>query len=105
MRVNTVTISGIRLTGSEGGSRMVTKEDIHRLIEELPEDDLPAAALYLRNLGRDYDPLLRALANAPEDDEAETPEEAEAVAEGKAALARGEVRSLAEIRAEYRRKP
>lgn len=84
---------------------MVTKEDIHRLVEQLPEDDLPAAALYLRNLSREHDPMLRALANAPEDDEPETPEEAEAVAEGKAALARGEVRSLEEIRAEYLRKP
>lgn len=45
--------------------------------------------------------FLDVLANAPEDNEPETPEEAESVAEARAALARGEVRSLEEIRAIY----
>lgn len=44
------------------------------------------------------DPFLRALANAPEDDEPETPEEAAAVAEAKATLARGEFGMLDDIR-------
>jgi len=84
---------------------MVTKEDVHRLVEQIKEDDLPAAALYLRLLRNQGDPLLTALANAPEDDEPETPEEAAAVAEAKAALARGEVRSLEEVRDDLLGKP
>ena len=84
---------------------MVTKEQIHKLVDQIPEDDLAEVARYLESLRDETDPMLHALANAPEDDEPETPEEAEAVAEARAALARGEVRSLAEIRAEYLREP
>ena len=82
---------------------MVTKEDVHRLVEQIKEDDLPAAALYLRLLRNQGDPLLTALANAPEDDEPETPEEAAAVAEAKAEIARGEFEYLDDIRDELLR--
>jgi hypothetical protein len=84
---------------------MVTREQIHKLVDQIPEDDLPEVARYLKHLRDESDPFLRALANAPEDDEPETPEEAEAVAEAKAALVCGEVKSLEEVRAECLRKP
>ena len=84
---------------------MVTKEQIHHLVEQIPEDDLEAAARYLEYLRDGGDPFLRALANAPEDDEPETPEEAAAVAEAKEALARGEVISFEEVLAEFHGKP
>lgn len=50
-------------------------ERLHQLVGELPESELQTARRfleYLRNMG---DPVLRALAEAPEDDEPETPEE------------------------------
>lgn len=77
---------------------MVTKDQIHHLVDQIADDDLPAAARYLQQLRDAGDPLLHALANAPEDDEPETPEEAAAVAEAKAEIARGEFVMLDDIR-------
>lgn len=71
---------------------MTTKEEIHRIVDELPDGELlPARRFleYLRNLNED--PLARLLENAPIDDEAETSEELQAVREGRSELARGEV--------------
>jgi hypothetical protein len=82
---------------------MVTKEQIHKLIDQIPEDDLPEVARYLENLRTESDPVLRALADAPEDDEPETPEEAEAVAEAKAEIERGEFDFLDDIQDELLR--
>ncbi len=84
---------------------MVTRDYIYRLIEQVSEDDLPAAARYLEYLRDISDPCLRALANTPIDDEPETLEEAAAVAEAKEALDRGEARSLDEVRAELLGRP
>lgn len=84
---------------------MVTKEQVHKLVDQIADDDLAAAARYLEYLRDKGDPFLRALANAPEDDEPETPEEVAAVEEAKAALARGEVRSLEEVRADLLGRP
>ena len=52
---------------------MTTKEALHRLIDELPEDTLPAVERYLASV-RD-DPMLRVLLTAPEDDEPSSPAE------------------------------
>jgi len=78
---------------------MTTKERLHRLIATRPEPQLDTAERLLTSL-REVDAFAIALVNAPEDDEPETPEEAAAVAEGKAALARGDVHSLTAVRAE-----
>lgn len=81
---------------------MTVKERLHQLIEELPEGQATAAAeralLQLQQLGDD--PVLRALLNAPLDDEPETDEERALVAEGRAALERGDVVSDEELRRE-----
>jgi hypothetical protein len=57
---------------------MATREELHRLVDELPDDELEAARRYLQYL-RDYDnygdPLVSALADAPCDDELTTDEE------------------------------
>lgn len=78
---------------------MVTRNQVHHLVDQITEDDLPAAARYLEYLRDTGDPFLRALANAPIDDEPETPEEAAAVAEAKAVIARGEYDDLEDVRA------
>jgi hypothetical protein len=81
---------------------MTVKERLHQLVEDLPEG-LPTTAaerslLHLQKL--DDDPVLKALLDAPFDDEPETEEERALVAEGLAALESGEVVSDEELRRE-----
>ena len=52
---------------------MTTKEALYRLIDELPEDALPAVERYLASVRAD--PMLRVLLAAPEVDEPTSPEE------------------------------
>jgi len=78
---------------------MTTREALHCLIDEVPEEELEHVKYLIENHRRaDRDPLLFTLATAPYDDEPETPEEAAAVAEARAAIARGEVYSLDEVK-------
>jgi hypothetical protein len=70
---------------------MTIKDQLHRLVDELPECELLAAhryLVYLRNVGSD--PVLRAFLEAPIDDEHETEEERAAVQEAREELARSE---------------
>ncbi|MBI3965720.1 MAG: hypothetical protein HY329_08805 [Chloroflexi bacterium] len=81
-----------------------TRTELHRLIEQLPDEELDALrewleARQLEAFGRRQgfslelvtrDPVLRALAMAPFDDEEETDEERAEVAAAKEELARGE---------------
>jgi hypothetical protein len=79
-----------------------TRERLHLLIDELPEGQLPGALRAIERLLEDRrtveDPVARALAGAPEDDEPVPPEEAAAIQEGLDAIAHGELLSSAEIR-------
>lgn len=81
---------------------MSGKQKLHKLVDELPEDELGPAELFLAYLkdGRS-DPLLLKLATAPWDDEPETEEERQAVEEAKTELARGEGIPWEEIRADF----
>ena len=67
---------------------MVTKSDLHRLIDELPEAALPIAERFLTELEADenapYTPPYEAPFEEPELDELQ------ALAEGRAAIARGD---------------
>jgi hypothetical protein len=79
---------------------MTTKKDLHRLVDELPESEVPAAKRYLeylRNLG---DPMTQALMEAPCDDEPTTPEEDAAAAEAWQEYLRGEALSAEEAKRE-----
>jgi hypothetical protein len=73
---------------------MRTRDSLHRLIDELPESELAAAERFLHYLRATTDPVLRALLEAPPDDERR------AVQEAREELARGEVRTLEEVRRE-----
>jgi hypothetical protein len=57
------------------------KQHAHELIEQLAPSQVPAAVGMLESL---LDPVARAIANAPVDDEPETQEESRAVAKSKA---------------------
>ena len=52
------------------------REELHRLLDRIPESDVPTARKFLRSL---LDPVELALLNAPADDEPETEEERSAV--------------------------
>jgi hypothetical protein len=80
---------------------MTTKERLHRLVDELPEPALAEAEHLLQKLQKQAaDPLLRALTDASEDDELETEEERVAIAEARAAMARGELETWERVRAD-----
>jgi hypothetical protein len=77
------------------------KDELHRLIDALPESELHAARRYLeylRHVGED--PMLRAFLQAPESDEPLTEEDLRAIKEAEQAIARGDVRPWQEVRAE-----
>ena len=69
---------------------MTVKEDLHRLVDELPKKELPVAKRYLEYLRNMGDPVLRALMEAPEDDEPTTPEEDKIAEEAWQEYLRGE---------------
>jgi hypothetical protein len=79
---------------------MVTKEDLHRLVDELPDREVAQAARLLRELApeREMDPFLAALAEAEEDDEPFTEEDRAALEEARAEFARGEFLTEDEVR-------
>ncbi len=79
---------------------MTIREELHELIDQLPEQDLEQARRDLEKHLAKNDPVLRAFLEAPEDDEPETDEERDAVAEAYDAIARGDVISDAELRRE-----
>ena len=70
---------------------MTIKEDLHRLVDELPKKELPVAKRYLEYLRNMGDPVLRSFMEAPEDDEEET-------AMIEEARLRGEARPWEEVR-------
>ena len=80
---------------------MTIKDDLHRLVDELPEEELHGAKRYLEYLRNMGDPVLRALREAPMDDEPETPKERAAVLEAYKDLAEGKVVSFDEIKREF----
>ena len=55
--------------------RPITRTALRKLIDQLPESEFVAAHRYLCYLRDEGDPWLRALKNAPLDDEPSTPEE------------------------------
>ena len=59
------------------------RQRLRQLVDQLPEEELQAAHRYLQYLLRVTDPVFRALLDAPEDEEPETPEEASAVQEAR----------------------
>jgi len=78
---------------------MTTKERLHRLVDELTEGEADATLEFA--VAQRDDPLLRAIANAPEDDEPFTAEDEAAVAEGRADFAAGRTVSHEEMLRRY----
>jgi len=74
------------------------RENLHKLIDELPDTDLPTAERVLEALRATADPVRQALDSAPEDDEPEADEEAAAVATAWEEHRRGEHLTTEELR-------
>ena len=70
---------------------MATKEDLYKLVSELPDSELDAARLYLEYLRNPGDPVLKALLEAPQDDEPLSKEDEQAVSEAKEDLENGRI--------------
>jgi hypothetical protein len=66
---------------------MTTRERLHRIVDELPEDELDAALKAIET--RSDDPLIRRLEEAPAEDEEISAEEENAVQEARDELAQG----------------
>ena len=79
---------------------MTARDQIHRLVDALPDDALDTAGRMLAGLSAPSfaDPVTSALAEAPMDDEPVTPSDAEAIAEGERDVKDGRVVSAAELR-------
>ena len=75
---------------------MTIKEDLHRLVDELPKKELPVAKRYLEYLRNMGDPVLRSFMEAPEDDEEETA----MIEEARQEYLRGEACPWEEVREE-----
>ncbi|MBA2520880.1 MAG: hypothetical protein H0V24_14540 [Chloroflexia bacterium] len=78
---------------------MSVRDEVHELVDALPEDELPAARRYLEALGTaPDDSLARFLAAAPEDDEPSSSEQDRVAAAAREAYRRGERISAAEAK-------
>ena len=69
---------------------MITREELHNMIDFLPDSMLEASGRAFLDFLKKEDPVLYALITAPEDDEPEMEEERTAVAEAYESIAKGE---------------
>jgi hypothetical protein len=80
---------------------MATKERLHRLVDELSDEDVAAAERALEGLRNAPDPVARTLTEAPEDDEPYTEEERRLVGEAWEDVKKGHVVSSEELDREF----
>ena len=79
----------------------VSKGDLYKLIDSLPEGDTLAAKRFLeRLLNKAHDPLMLALLNAPEDGEPLDKEDLEHLEEAERDLAAGRVTAWEDLKKE-----
>ena len=80
---------------------MTAREQVHQLVDALPDTELATAGRVLAGLSALAlsNPAAAALAQAPMDDESVTDREAEAIEEGELDLEHGRVVSAADLRA------
>lgn len=79
---------------------MTTRQDLHRLVDELPDEELDTVRHYLERVRDSDDPILGALLDASEDDEPASEEEDREADEAWAEYKRGEARPWTQVRDE-----
>jgi hypothetical protein len=76
---------------ARGGPKISVRDEVHELVDALPESESAAARRFLEALRTSPDDsLARFLAAAPEDDEPSTPEQDRAAAAARDALRQGD---------------
>jgi len=81
--------------------RGTLRDELHALVDQLPDEELDTAHRFVEYLRHHGDPLLKKLMDAPLDDEPVTEEEEALVAEAREELARGETIAHEEIKREF----
>ncbi len=83
---------------------MTTKEQIHQLVEDLPDSDLETVKRVLEGLSAlsSANLVKAALAHAPIDDESVTDEEAQAIEEAELDIEAGRVVTADQIKVRFR---
>jgi hypothetical protein len=79
---------------------MSRRDALHRLVDDLPEQDLPVAARVLEGLRATGDPVLRALLSAPIDDEPDTEDLDGGLSEARREAREGKTLSHEEVKRE-----
>ncbi len=79
-------------------TKQKAREELHRLVNDLPDSELHAVRRFLEFLRFQDDPLLRKLLLSPEDDEPTSPEEDAASEEAWQEYLRGEFVSAEEAK-------
>ncbi len=77
-----------------------SKKELYRLVDVLPESELHAAKRFLEYLRSMSNPVVRAMIEAPEDDETTTPEEDQGAKEAWQEHLRGDSVSAEEAKRE-----
>ena len=77
---------------------MLTRDDLHQLLDTIPDHELTTAATALEPL---VDPALWSLLTAPIDDEPETEEERTAIAEADEDIRQGRLIAHEDIKPEF----
>jgi hypothetical protein len=75
-----------------------TRDELHQLLDRLPESELERVARFLRNESEARQRLEELLATAPIDDESTTEEDREAIAQGERDIAAGRGIRLDDLR-------
>jgi hypothetical protein len=73
---------------------MTTREQAHKLLDELPESEIEPVLEFIASRRDEDDPLVAAFRDAPQDDEPWSAEDETAAAEGRADIAAGRTVSL-----------
>ena len=76
------------------------KERLHRLVDQIPEAEVHTAERFLEYLAAADDAVLRALMSAPDDEEALTDADRQALEEGRRAISEDDIVSDEELGAE-----
>lgn len=79
---------------------MTAREALHRIVDDLPETDLPAVRRVLEALRVTADPVLRALLTAPADDEPDDDDFDGGLTEARREVASGKHLSHEEVKRE-----
>jgi hypothetical protein len=80
---------------------MTTREELHLLVDQLPEGTLHGARRVLVAYVTEQDTVLKSMLEAPEDDEPTTPEEDASAVEAWQAYLRGECMTAEEAEREF----